>query len=154
MYCVIIIIITYILCTMQVLHEYSRSPLHVYPRAIYAPARARLEEVRAAILKEKQRQQRQQRKQQTTNNNDKDIDDNLPLGFVDLQQHERSVLLTDLSTRRDSEQQGRPVCWRFVLGRRVCRGGGRRAKCYPFFTSPSSPGGCFAMIMIMVIQYL
>ena len=91
---------------MQVLHEYSRSPLHVYPRAIYAPARARLEEVRAAILKEKQRQQRQQRKQQTTNNNDKDIDDNLPLGFVDLQQHERSVLLTELSTREIVSNKG------------------------------------------------
>ncbi len=31
--------------TPQVLHEYSRSPLHVYPRALYAPARAHLEAV-------------------------------------------------------------------------------------------------------------
>jgi hypothetical protein len=31
--------------TPQVLHEYSRSPLHVYPRALYKPAREHIEKV-------------------------------------------------------------------------------------------------------------
>ena len=35
---------------VPVLHEYSRSPLHVYPRAIYAPARARIEEVHSTDI--------------------------------------------------------------------------------------------------------